>query len=81
VMAARILPGYSGYMLHRPRLLAAMVWTLLLGAALRFAGEFFGGYGPGWGALAALGGTLGAASFVVFAFGLWRATSRAPALS
>src|SRR5262245_24493634 len=81
VMAARILPGYSGYMVHRPLLLAGMVWTLLLGAALRFGGEFFGGYGPGWGAVVALGGTLAVVSFCMFAFGLWRRTGRAPALS
>jgi hypothetical protein len=80
VMAARILPGYSGHMLHRPRLLAALVWTMLSGAALRFGGEFLGGYTPGWGAVTAVGGTLGVAAFVVFAAGLWRATGRAPAL-
>ena len=79
VMAARMLPGYSGSMLPRPQLLAALVWTLFVGAALRFAGEFLGGYSPGWGALVALGGTLGVVSFSVFAVGLWRATGRAPA--
>jgi len=80
VMAARILPGYSGYMLHRPRLLAALVWTMLAGAALRFVAELLGGYAPGWGGAVALGGTLGVVAFVVFAGGLWRATGRAPAL-
>jgi NnrS protein len=80
VMAARILPGYSGHMLPRPRLLAGMVWALLVGAALRFVAEFVGGYTPGWAAIVALGGTLGVVSFVVFAVGLWRATGRAPAL-
>jgi NnrS protein len=77
VMAARILPGYSGHMLQRPRLLAGLVWTLLAGAAIRFVAELVGGYAPGWGALVALGGTLGAAAFVVFAVGLWRASGRA----
>src|SRR5205823_4577719 len=48
VMAARILPGYSGYMLRRPRLLALLIWTLLAGAALRFVAELLGGYAPGW---------------------------------
>jgi hypothetical protein len=81
VMAARILPGYSGYMLHRPRLLAMLVWTLLAGAALRFVAELLGAYAPGWGFLVALGGTLGVIAFLVFAAGLWRATGRAPALS
>lgn len=80
VMAARILPGYSGYMLHRAGLLAALVWSLLAGALLRFAAELIGGYAPGWGAIVAIGGTLGVVAFVVFAVGLWRATSRAPAL-
>ena len=80
VMSARILPGYSGYMLHRPRLLGVLVWTMLLGAALRFGGEFLGGYAPGWGAIVAVGGSLGVASFVIFAIGLWRATGRPPAL-
>jgi hypothetical protein len=77
VMAARILPGYSAHMVHRPRLLAGLVWTLLAGAALRFVAELVGGYSPGWGALVALGGTLGVAAFVVFAVGLWRASGRA----
>lgn len=81
VMAARILPGYSGYMLHRPYLLAGLVWTLLLGAGLRFFAEFFGGYASGWGAVVVLGGTLAVGAFGVFAFGLWRATGRAPDLS
>jgi uncharacterized protein involved in response to NO len=80
VMAARIQPGYSGHMLQRPRLLAGLVWTMFAGAALRFVAELLRGYAPGWGAAVALGGTLGVASFVVFAVGLWRATGHAPAL-
>jgi hypothetical protein len=79
LMAARILPGYSGLMVRRPGLLAAMMWTLLVGAGVRFAAELFGGYSSGWGALVALGGTLGVAAFVVFAVGLWYATIRVPA--
>jgi hypothetical protein len=75
-MAARILPGYSGYMTRRPRLLAALVWTLLVGAALRGGAELLGGYGPGWGAAVALGGTLGVGAFVIFAVGLWRTSGR-----
>jgi uncharacterized protein involved in response to NO len=78
LMAARILPGYSGYMLHRPRLLGALVWSLLVGAVLRGGAELIGGYSPGWGVLVALGGTLAAIAFTAFAFGLWRATGRAP---
>jgi hypothetical protein len=76
-MAARILPGYSAYMLHRPRLLAGIVWTLLVGAAIRGIAELLGGYAPGSGALVALGGALGVAAFVVFAVGLWRTISPA----
>jgi hypothetical protein len=79
LMAARILPGYSSQMMRQPELLSAIMWTLLIGAALRFVAELFGGYGPGWGALVALGGTLGVTAFVVFAVGLWRASGRAPA--
>jgi hypothetical protein len=79
-MAARILPGYSGYMVRRPRLLAGLVWTLLLGAALRGGAELVAGYAPGWGAAVALGGTLGVGAFVVFAVGLWRTTGGAPSV-
>jgi hypothetical protein len=78
-MAARILPGYSGFMMRRPRLLSALVWTLLFGAALRGGAELVGGYAPGWGLAVALGGMLGVGAFVLFAFGLWRTSGRAPA--
>jgi hypothetical protein len=81
VMAARILPGYSGEMLHRPRLLAFMVWSILVGAVSRVLAELVGGYAPGWGAIVALGGSLAVCAFVMFAVGLWRATGRAPALA
>ncbi|HET6316547.1 MAG TPA: NnrS family protein, partial [Chloroflexota bacterium] len=78
LMAARILPGYSGHMLHRPRLLAGLVWSLLLGAGLRGMAELIGGYANGWGPMVGIGGTLAVAAFVVFAIGLWRAIDRAP---
>jgi hypothetical protein len=81
LMAARILPGYSGQMTRQPWLLSLMMWTLLIGAGLRFVAELFGGYATGWGALVALGGTLGVAAFVLFAIGLWHATGRTPALA
>lgn len=74
LMASRILPGYSGYMLHRPRLLGALVWSLLVGAALRAAAELIGGYSPGWSAVVALGAALAVIAFTTFATGLWRAT-------
>jgi hypothetical protein len=81
LMAARILPGYSGQMMRRPTELSAMMWMLLIGAAIRFVAELFGGYAEGWGALVALGGMLGVAAFVVFAVGLWQATVRVPAMA
>lgn len=77
-MAARILPGYSGMMLHRPVQLGVLLWALFVGAAVRVGGELIGGYAPGWGALAALGGVVAAVVFVHFAIGLWRSTARAP---
>jgi hypothetical protein len=67
-------------MLHRPRLLAVLVWSLLVGAAVRGGAELVAGYAPGWGSAVALGGVLGAAAFVVFAVGLWRALSRVQAI-
>jgi hypothetical protein len=76
--AARILPGYSGYMVRRPRFLAALVWTLLFGAALRGGAELVAGYAPGWGVAVALGGMLGVAGFLAFGAGVWRTMSRAP---
>jgi hypothetical protein len=79
-MAGRILPGYSGLMTRRPRLLAALIWTLFLGAVLRAPAEVLGGYAAGWSLVVALGGLLGAGAFTVFAVGLWRATSRAAAI-
>jgi hypothetical protein len=79
LMAARILPGYSGEMMRRPHLLSLLMWTLLIGAGLRFVAELFGGYDVGWGALVALGGTFGVVAFVVFAVGLWQTTGRTPA--
>lgn len=78
VMASRILPGYSGWMLHRPRLLGGMIWSLFAGAALRGTAELLGGYRPGWGVGVALGGALAVGAFTVFAVGLWWATARAP---
>jgi hypothetical protein len=74
LMAARILPGYSGYMLHRSRLLGALVWSLLIGAMLRGGAELVGGYSPGWSILVALGGTLAVVAFTAFAVALWRST-------
>ena len=74
LMAARILPGYSGYMLHRSRRLGALLWSLLIGAALRSGAELVGGYSPGWSVLVAVGGTLAVVAFTAFAVGLWRST-------
>jgi len=77
-MASRILPGYSGDMMRHPRLLAALVWALLVGAALRSVPELVGGYASGWGSLVGVGGTVGTLAFVVFGVGLWRATGLGP---
>jgi hypothetical protein len=77
-MAARILPGYSGVMMRHPRLLGGLVWALFAGATLRVGAELMGGYSPGWGALAALGGLITTVAFTTFAVGLWRATGSAP---
>lgn len=77
-MASRILPIYSADMMRHPRLLAALVWGLLVGAALRVVPELLAGYGGGWGSLVGLGGTIGTLAFVVFGVGLWHATGRAP---
>ena len=49
-----------------------------IGAALRGGAELIGGYSPGWSVLVGLGGTLAVVAFTTFAFGLWRATRRAP---
>jgi uncharacterized protein involved in response to NO len=78
LMAARILPAYSGYMLYRPRLLSALVWALLVGAILRGGAELIGGYGSGWSSVVGLGGLLAVIAVVIFALGLWRATGRDP---
>ncbi len=77
IMGARILPGYARHIVQRRRLLSAMIWTLFAGAALRVVAELLGGYGPGWGAAAALGGALGVAAFTVFAVGVIRTTGAA----
>ncbi len=78
IMASRILPGYSGYMMRRPRHLSALIWTLFVAAGIRVIAELSGGYNPGWGALVALGGLLGAGAFTQFAWDLWRTTRGAP---
>jgi hypothetical protein len=72
-MAARILPGYSTVMLRNPRRLDVLMGTLFAAALLRVGGQMVGGYAPGWNVLVGVGGTLGAAAFVVFAVGVWRA--------
>lgn len=70
-MAIRILPGYSAIMPRHPRVVEVLLDTLLVGAALRVAGEL--ARGEVWAApVAALGGALGTAGFLVFAATLWR---------
>ena len=65
-------------MLHRPRLLAALVWSLFVGAAVRGGAELIGGYSPGWSMLVGLGGAVAVIAFMAFAIGLWRATGQTP---
>jgi hypothetical protein len=72
-MAARILPGFSTAMVRHPGRLNVLMGVLFAGALLRVGGEMIGGYGPGWNVLVGAGGTLGAAGFVAFAVGVWRA--------
>ncbi len=72
LMAARILPGYSAVMMRQPALLAGLLWTLFVGAAMRSGGELLGGYEGGWAMLLAAGATLSTAAFTVFAIGLWQ---------
>jgi hypothetical protein len=72
-MAARILPGYSGHMARRPLFLRGLMWILFVGAAVRSGAELFGGYGPGWSMMVALGALLSVGVFTVFSIGLWRA--------
>jgi len=54
------------------KLLAIMVWTLFLAAALRAGAEFIGRYGPGWRTAIAIGGLLSTSVFCAFAFGVFR---------
>ena len=77
-MASRILPGYSGWALKRPRFLWWTIGLLLAGAALRVGGELAGGYGGIFGPITGLGGTLGVAGFVLFAATLWPALGHLP---
>jgi len=84
-MASRILPGFSPLMMGRPLLLAALMWSLFVSAALRAGAEIIGGYAEGWDVLVALGGTIATVVFLVFAALLWhttgRHTARAPGVS
>jgi hypothetical protein len=48
LMAGRILPGYSGLMIRQPRLLAGLLWTLFVGAAMRSGAQLLGGYDGAW---------------------------------
>jgi hypothetical protein len=74
LMAARILPGYSGHMMRRPTLLTGLLWTLFLGAALRSGGELLGGYQSAWAMVLAAGALLSTGAFTVFAIGMWQSS-------
>lgn len=77
-MAARILPGYSGWAIRHPRLLWQMIGLLLTGAALRVGGELLGGYGGFFGPITGLGGVIATAGFLTFAASLWPALGHLP---
>ena len=78
-VASRILPGYSGWALRRPRFMAWTIGLLSAGALLRVGGELSGGYGGIFGPITGLGGTLGVAGFALFAASLWPALGHLPA--
>jgi uncharacterized protein involved in response to NO len=77
-MASRILPGYSGWALQRPRFLAWTIGLLAAGALLRVGGELTGGYGGYFGPITGVGGTLGVVGFLLFAASLWPALGHLP---
>jgi hypothetical protein len=75
-MGTRILPGYSPQAMEHPARLAWLMGALFVGALLRAGGELLGGYADGWGVAVGAGGTITTVAFLVFAVGLWQATSR-----
>jgi hypothetical protein len=77
-MAARILPGYSGWALQHPRFIGSTVYLLLAGALLRVLSELLGGYSGPYGPLTGLGGLLGTLGFLLFAASLWPALGNLP---
>ena len=76
IMAARILPVYSGWMVRHPSLLSGLLWTLFVGAALRSGGEMLGGYAGVWAMAVGTGALMSTGAFTVFAVGLWHASSQ-----
>lgn len=77
-MAARILPGYSGWAIRHPRVVWQMIGLLLAGAALRVGGELLGGYGGFFGPVTGIGGVVATAGFLTFAASLWPALGHLP---
>jgi uncharacterized protein involved in response to NO len=77
-MAARILPGYSGWALQHPRFISWTVYLLLAGALLRVLSELAGGYAGLFGPVTGLGGVLGTLGFLLFAVTLWPALGNLP---
>lgn len=76
---ARILPGFSGWAITHPRFTEGLVICLASGAALRVAGELLSiTQGRAAELLAGIGGALGVAGFLAFAWVLWRALGTAP---
>jgi len=77
-MAGRILPIYSADVLRHRWLLPTTVWLAFAGAFARVGAEWLAGYGPIAGPIAALGGTLSTAAFLLLAVAIWHATNRIP---
>ena len=78
-LAAVVIPRIPAWLETHHLTMLTLVWSLLIGAALRGGAELVGGYSPGWSSLEALGGTLAVVAFIAFAIGLWRSTVPAPA--
>jgi hypothetical protein len=77
-MAARILPGYSGWALQHPHYINTAIGLLLFGALLRVGGELSGGYSGIFGPITGAGGTFGTIGFLLFAASLWPALGSLP---
>jgi hypothetical protein len=78
-LGSRILPGFSAWAIERPRLIELVLAAVTLGATLRVLGEL-GVTTAGAAAepIAAAGGTIGVAAFLVFGVSLAWTVGRGP---